>query len=953
MKKKPTYQDLIKKIEELNKKIQQLKSSKTSNQVIKYFKDCDERYKSFVSNFHGIAFCGDFNFKPLFFHGNVEAITAYKEDDFLSGKVNWKNIIHPDDIIELFQKTEKIYTEPNILFENEYRIILKDGKIKWVRQYLKNICDKSGKPVFIDAVLYDITEQKETENALKESEIRFRNLLENLPNVAVQGHRPDGTIFYWNKANELIYGYTAEEAIGENLLDLIIPPEMKEDVRKTIRHSIKTKKIIPASELELLRKDRTRVPVFSGNALIMHPEKEIEMYSIDVDLTELKKAKKALYESEKKFEKMIESSLDAIMVIDNNGNITYWNKAAEKIFGYLKEEIKNKELHKLLVPERDFIKYIIGFQKFAKTGKGRVLDKILELSAIKKDGTEIQVEVTVSTILIKGKWNAVGTVRDITERKKTEKIQNVLYEIANASNTTDDLGELFKSIHNHLGEIVDTTNFFIALLNKKTGMITLPYFVDEKDSFSEFPIGKSVTSYIIRNNKSILLTKEDLLKLEQSGEIERKGTYCKVLLGVPLLKGREVVGAVVVQSYKDASLYSKKDLEILKFVSDQIALAIDRKKIEEELRYAKQKAEEADKLKSAFLANMSHEIRTPMNTIIGFSELLLDKETSDEEKENYSRFIHKSGNNLLHLIDDIIDISKIEANQIAIYKSQCFVNQVLKELQATYENEKNIQHKNHIELRLIKSCNNENFSIITDPYRFRQIFSNLLGNSIKFTEHGFIEFGYTFEPDTSTDTEKQILQFYVKDTGIGIAKDKQDIIFDRFGKIYNANKKNLRGTGLGLSISKHLVKLLGGEIWFKSVINKGSTFYFTLPFESDQRTITKLPLKKKTKLKYDWTDKVFLIVEDIESNYMFFKAILKKTNANILWAQDGKQAVNICKLNNNINIVLMDIKLPIMDGYEAAYKIRKFRKKLIIIAQTALQCQEKKKKALKPAVMII
>ncbi len=347
---------------------------------------------------------------------------------------------------------------------------------------------------------------------------------------------------------------------------------------------------------------------------------------------------------------------------------------------------------------------------------------------------------------------------------------------------------------------------------------------------------------------------------------------------------------------------------------------------EKHLTDARYRAEEADRLKSAFLANMSHEIRTPLNSIIGFSELIMDEDTNKDEKEYFLTLISSAGRTLLQLIDDIIDISKIEAGQIKVTESRSEVNAILDELKVNYDNERVKRKKLHISLRLHKAYDGE-FFLMTDPFRFRQIMMNLITNALKFVDEGFIEFGYT-------DMNNDQVQFFVKDTGIGIEKDKSHLIFQRFGQIDTAYKRNLDGTGLGLAITHNLVGLLGGKIWFDSEPQKGTTFYFTLP--------ASVSLQKSSfasvnygRIMYDWSDKVFLIVDDVEANYFFLKAVFRDSKALLLWAKNGTEAVKICRNNTRIDLVLMDIIMPEMDGYEAVAQIRKFAPKLPVIAQSA------------------
>jgi PAS domain S-box-containing protein len=368
----------------------------------------------------------------------------------------------------------------------------------------------------------------------------------------------------------------------------------------------------------------------------------------------------------------------------------------------------------------------------------------------------------------------------------------------------------------------------------------------------------------------------------------------------------------------------------------------DQKKTERELIKAKEKAEDSDRLKSAFLANMSHEIRTPMNAIIGFSELLNMEHITEEKKREYRIIINKKGNLLLTLIDDIIEISKFEAGQLNISKKLIDLDEIMNELYSSYLTKKLKEQRDNVELVLRRPGDDEAHMVVTDSGRLQQVVSNLLNNAFQYTMKGKIEFGYAVK-------DNKTIEFFVHDTGIGLTKDDQKLIFDRFWQVEETTIPKGRGYGLGLTISKSIVDLLGGKIWVESELEKGSSFYFTIPFEKDNRQARELsinPVESKDKISLDpnWKDKVVLVVEDDEINFSFIEAVLEKSQIQVLRADNGRQAIELCRSINKIDLILMDIKLPEMNGYDSTREIKKIRKEIPVIAQTAFSMKEDKKR---------
>jgi signal transduction histidine kinase/CheY-like chemotaxis protein len=349
------------------------------------------------------------------------------------------------------------------------------------------------------------------------------------------------------------------------------------------------------------------------------------------------------------------------------------------------------------------------------------------------------------------------------------------------------------------------------------------------------------------------------------------------------------------------------------------------KETNNKLQKAKIKAEESDQLKSAFLANMSHEIRTPMNGIMGFTELLKEDNLSPVEQKNYIEIIEKSGTRLLNIINDIVDISKIEAGQMKVSYSTTNIEEQMQYLYTFFKHE--AQDKG-IQL-ILKNSLAENKTIInTDREKLYAILINLVKNAIKYTVKGTIEFGYIIKGDA--------VEFYVKDTGIGISKDRQNAVFERFIQADFNDKMARQGAGLGLAIAKAYVELLGGKIWVESELGKGSIFYFTLPYTAHLEEIdTPQNHINLNQLPCEIKNLKILVTEDDNISRMLILKVIEEFGNKILTAQTGVEAVEICRNNPDLDLILMDIQMPLMNGYEATKEIRKFNKEVIILAQTA------------------
>ncbi|MFC2107079.1 ATP-binding protein [Bacteroidota bacterium] len=646
--------------------------------------------------------------------------------------------------------------------------------------------------------------------------------------------------------------------------------------------------------------------------------------------------------SEEKYRLLATNTMDTIWTTDQDFNITYVNDTIYTFLGYTAEEFAGLNPIKFTPPEGIKVIQEASGELIKRFNEGEISQITFEVQQIKKDGTILDVEISTNLLLdSKGQFIGFqGRSNDITKRKRKDKIQKILYNISNAVITSKNLKSFISLIKKELSNIIDTTNFYVALYDEESDTISLPFFSDEKDNISSLPAGKTLTNYVIKTKKPLLADKKTLHKLEQSGKVKSYGSESKVWLGIPLKVEGIVTGVLALQSYTNEDAYNEKDIEILEFIAHQISISIERKKAEQDLKEALEKANESDRLKSTFLATMSHELRTPLNAIIGFSDLIDDDLPIDKILE-FTNTINSSGIHLLDIVNDLFDITLIDTGEIKIFKKETILQDIFNDVQDIIGIEQFKLDKNNLEIKLIVPPGLDNLTLKTDPSKLKQILINLLKNAIKFTNEGHVHYGFELE----SLNDKKTIKFFVQDTGIGIPEDKYDIIFNTFRQVEDSHSRVYGGTGIGLSICRKLVELFDGKIWIESEVGKGSSFYFTIPIQEDEGEV--LPDEKDLAPKHNFENKLFLIVEDVESSYEYLKIILENNNAKTLWAKDGSESIKYCKENPSIDLILMDINLPVMNGYDACKEIRKFNKDIIIIAQTAYALEGDYEKAIK------
>ncbi|MCX6281243.1 MAG: PAS domain S-box protein [Bacteroidetes bacterium] len=741
-------------------------------------------------------------------------------------------------------------------------------------------------------------ERKRIEKELYENEQRLSSIYNTVDDVifhlAIEGEGKYRFISI-NQAFCNKTGLSQEQVVGKTINEVIPEPSLTIVLGK-YKQAINEKSTVLWEETSDYPTGRmigtvSITPVVSENGVCKNLVGSVH------DITERKRVEENL----KRLASIVQSSEDAIIGKNLDGIIASWNKGAEKLYGYSESEVIGKSISLLIPPgKNDEIPEILDRIK-----SDQVIEHY-ETTRCRKDGREIQISLTISPIFNpEGKIIAASTIaRDITHRKQAEK---ALQE----SRAHLDLALRSASMGVWSWDIIEDKRNFDNQVCHLLGIDPATFAGTAAEFFAA-----------IHPDDREIIIKALSLTIEQNIPYEPEYRAVWPDGSIHFMNSR---GGLV----RDDEGNPLRINGILWDVTEH-------KLFEEELIKAKEKAQESDRLKSAFLANMSHEIRTPMNGILGFANLLKEPHLSDAQQQQYIGIIEKSGDRMLSIINDIVSISKIESGQMEVSLSVINVNEQIEFIYDFFKPE--------IEKKGLKMYDKNNLlskeSIIkTDREKLYAILTNLVKNAIKFTQAGSIEIG--------CERKAGFLEFFVKDTGQGVPQQQKEIIFQRFRQGNDLSARYNEGAGLGLSITKAFVKILGGKIWLQSTPGKGSVFSFTLPYtipsESDA-AINEIPAVPGTT--NQGNNLKILIAEDDEISKNLIAFVLHKTGNEFLQAETGVEAVEACRKNPDIDLILMDIRMPVLDGHEATRQIREFNKDVIIIAQTAYGLEGDKEKSI-------
>lgn len=849
----------------------------------------------------------------------------------------WVKLTHPDDLQKSNEFLNAHFEGKTTRYSCEVRMLHKNGQWVWVLDTGKvNQWTEEGKPLIISGIHQDISEQKETELQLYQK-LEQEKLISEISSDFINTSNIDNSIigafaklgalveasrvylFMLDAKNETMSnthewcaeGVSAEKDELQNLPLSIFPWWMEKLYNKEIINISDVSKMpLEAKvEQEILESQNIKsvlvLPVYSESKLIgfvgfdnvmtnsFWSEKDCQALLLIADILSnaiiRKLNEEELNSSYNNLRNYFDLNSDFILILNDTGEIIKVNQQVTEKLGYGEDDIIGKSVLLLHPPE-------------VREEAATIIEEMLNnkrnscpLPIMSKNGKRILVETIAKKGLWDGKPAVFGSSKDISELKLSEEKFSKIFH--NSPEITG-LSSL------DTGEYIEVNSAFYSKLGFS------PDEVIGKQAYSLLKIEKKFRDKIIEELKE----KGSLQNIE-TVIYTKHGKPLNVLLSVSLIE----------------ILDSKYNLTIASDITESV-------KNKRELIHAKEKAEESDRLKSAFLATMSHELRTPLNHIIGFSDMIPDM-TDDETITEFSKLINQSGSNLLNIIEDIFDLAMIEQSTIKIRQQEVFIRDIYLELKNQLQDVISESHKNEsIQLDYKFDSNLATKKIITDKPKVMQVMTNIIKNAVKFTNKGRIALSLTLEKNS-------YLSLNIKDTGIGIPKDKIEIIFDFFRQVDDSHTRKHDGIGIGLAISQKIAIAMGGEIKVKSEPNVGSEFSYSFPINFCENEIVDSNQNPGIFITPDFSGIKVLIVEDDTVGLKMIINMLKSSDCITINASNGVEALEAIKANPDIDVILMDLKMPIMDGFEATMAIRKDFPNLPIIALTAYSLIKDKKRA--------
>lgn len=917
----------------------------TGNQALMYLSDISDIIKtnvtleSVVQNLNLGTWQWDLETDSLMFNNQWAEMLGYSIEEFSPLDIQvWYKLIHPDDfkIMEdsLFAHLEKRSPE----YHCEIRLLHKKGHWEWVRHIGKvTLWSIKGKPLYMSGIHQNISDYKrnelnlswkvEYEKILSDISSKFistsnidETIIESFSKLASLNHASrvylfmidDGQITMSNTHEWCSEGVSAQKDILQKMPLTDFPWWIEKLSNGEIINISDVSKMVPAAkaEKEILEYQGVKsilvLPINLKQSLVgfvgFDNVESSEHWSVnDIDLLsttasvfsyalDRQVSEKELAKSLLNLRAYFDLNSDFVMILNEHAEVVEINNTIKEKLGYRDKDIIGKNVS-MLHPEE------------VREEAAHIIQAILEDKAIScplpilaKDGAQILVETSVSKGIWNGKEAFFGISKDISKRAfSEEKFEKIFHNIPTIATLTDLA----------TGKYIEANRVFYEKLG---------FTINET-------IGSNAVDLL---GVGVDVIDQITLELSDKGFIRNLETVYYQKDGTPL--------HVLLSATSIYLLDKKYRLTLATDITENI-------KNQQQLIEAKTRAEESDRLKSAFLATMNHELRTPLNHIIGFSDMIPDM-TEDKSIKEFSKLIHKSGLNLLNIIEDVFDLAMMDQSEIVLREEDVFVRDIYLELKKQLQETLSESDKTstiHLNYKIDSEIVTKN--ITTDKSKIIQVVSNLIKNAVKFTKKGEISLGFAIE-------SYNMLSITIKDTGVGIPADKQDIIFEFFRQVDDSHTRRYEGIGIGLAISQKIARTMGGKITLKSELGKGSRFKFTFPVKINENKEIETDDEVSHFLMPGLFGKKILIVEDDLVGMEMIVSMMSATKCQIIKAANGLEALKLIVENSAIDAVLMDLKMPIMDGYEATALIRQQKPHLPIIALTAYSMEKDKIKAL-------
>lgn len=877
----------------------------------------------------GIAYLG-LNFKIIECNQRFAEIAEYEKEELIGKTL--ESLIPAEDR-SLFHPTSPLLPQSENNNAFQHRFLTRQGKIKYINRVISQVMDSSGKPVYYIMFIEDLTAQKLAEDNFVKQQQLYTSLLDDFSELLVRW-KPDGSILYSNRAYKNLYGDS--EDVGYNIFS-----RLNDGDRNRIKAQIN--QLTPENPRFLDKhvsqgKNGTEWHRWSDRGIFDENGQLIEIHSIGLNITELERLSTEALMQQTFFEELFNNSPYGLVFLDTENRILKVNKSFSEIFGYSFEEAFGYHINQLIVPEDKYGEW------------NEIIEKVIENQEIfietrrkKKDGTIIYVRLTGRPVRLKDQLVGIFDIyEDITLQKQNQRhLERHARLIELILNITQSPSMNYKNM------LKKTLRESQLLLGGDWGLIfeyhphimEVTIHVQTETWHEECTLKDNISSILNQPNNPIIKALNENQPIALSSEVDDNlieticpGFSIKSLLMIPVSSEGHFSAALILGSLNEKA-YDNYHLSEGALLMDAVWRTVEQQRLVSELKKALSKAEESEKLKSSFLATMSHELRTPLNAIIGFASLI-DETMAFDEILDCIRTIHASGNHLLNLINDMFHLSALEAGQLSLSKETISISRVFNDIKDIVLSYQQVENKQHIEIRYIPDPSMHDIKIVTDYQKLLEILINLIKNSLKFTEKGFVEYGWLTEDDKIT--------FFVKDSGIGIPEEKRDIIFQKFRQGDESSTRKHGGAGIGLTLVKALTEIMDGRVYFESEPGVGTVFFVELPClpgETPNKPVDK-------KFEALMTAQI-IVVEDEETNYYLIESIFRKHKTHLIHFTDGETAIKYIEEGGQPNIILMDIRLPGIDGLETTKRIKAMNPNIPIIAQTAYAMSGDRERALR------